>query len=704
MPYNIGVDIGGTFTDCVVVDDAGRIAIGKALSTPPDFAVGTGNAVRDAANRLGLTGERELLSNTRLFFHACTVGDNTLLTRSGPTTGLVTTGGFGDTALMMRGKITEGMTETEAAHFSALVKPEPVVPRPLIGEVIERIDYKGAVVLPLDKAQAERVVDELVGRGARSIAICLLWSIANDAHERTIAELITGKHPGIFVSRSADVAPFLGEYERTITTVFNAYIGPEILRYLRNLSHLLGEAGLRREPLIMQAYGGVLDIHATAQNATGVIESGPAAGVVGSKFFGELTGHRDVLVTDMGGTTFKVSVIRDGSIERNFNPVILRHNIVATKIWVESIGAGGGSIAWVDPDTNLLKVGPQGAGSKPGPVCYGLGGVEPTVTDADVVLGYLNPDYFLGGRMRLDKQAAFKAIEERIANSLGISVIEAATGIYRITNAHMADIARRATLERGYDPRGFAIFAIGGASAAHAARYAAELGVREVVVPPTASVHAALGLTSSDVVFESGVSDRALFPPGLGRLNANFGRLIARATADLRAMEFDPADITIQRSLDLRYRFQCHELNVAFPPGAADLAAVDLERFDTRFDEVYEQHFGPGSGYREAGKEIVTFRVTATGRIRKPALHKQPRGPASAAPAKKGERLVFFEAIGDFTPTAIYAFERMTPGMILRGPAVIESDVTTIVVGPGDTAMVDEFYSVRLTLGAKEPR
>lgn len=551
---------------------------------------------------------------------------------------------------------------------------------------------------------AEQVIDRLVRRGARSIAVCLLWSITNDSHERAIAELIAKKHPNIFVSRSADVAPFLGEYERTITTVFNAYIGPEILRYLKNLSHLLGEAGLKREPLIMQAYGGVLDISATTQNATGVIESGPAAGVVGTKFFGELTGHKDVLVTDMGGTTFKVSVIRDGRIERNFNPVILRHNLVATKIWVESIGAGGGSIAWIDPDTNLLKVGPEGAGSKPGPVCYGLGGVEPTVADADVVLGYLNPDYFLGGRMRLDKQAAVKAIEERIAKPLGISAIEAATGIYRITNAHMADIARRATLERGYDPRNFVLFAIGGASAAHAARYAAELGVREVVVPPTASVHGAMGLTSSDVVFEAGVSDRVIFPPDLGRLNANFGRLVARATADLRAMEFDPADITILRSLDLRYRFQCHELNVPFPLGAADLTAADLERFDTKFDETYEQHFGPGSGYREAGKEIVTFRVTATGRIRKPALRKQPRGPAPAESAKKGERQVFFEAIGDFTPTALYAFEQMTPGMTLQGPAVIESDVTTIVVGPNDVAIVDEFYNVRLALGAKEAR
>lgn len=699
MPYNIGVDIGGTFTDCVVVDDAGRVAIGKALSTPDDFSLGTLDALRDAARNLGLGDEAPLLRSTRLFFHGCTIGDNTLLTRSGPRTGLITTRGFADTVLMMRGKIAEGLTEAEAAHFSALEKPEPFVPRALIGEVAERIDYKGAVLIPLDETEAERVVERLLAEGAEALAVCLLWAISNDSHERMLADVVKRTRPALFCSLSSEVAPFLGEYERTITTVINAYIGPTISAYLSNLHRVLTARGLATEPLIMQAYGGVLGIEASARNAVGVIESGPAAGVLGTHFFAALMREPDVLVTDMGGTTFKVSVVRDGRVERNYNPVIARHSILATKIWVESIGAGGGSIAWVDRDSGLLKVGPRGAGAKPGPVCYGLGGTEPTVSDADLVLGYLNPDYFLGGRMALAKAAAALALEEKIAKPLGMSVTEAASGIYRITNAHMADLVRRATVERGYDPRSFVLFAVGGAGPVHAGRYAAELGIKRVVVPLTASVHGALGLITSDVVFEYGKSDRMYFPPEPARANANFSRLVERAYRDLGAMGFRPEAMRIERSLDMRYRFQAHELNVGLPAGAAELVAADLGRLDTAFDELYERAYGPGSGYREAGKEIVTFRVRASGPIARPRLEREVPMQTSPAPALKGRRDVFFEEAAGFVPTAIYDFGRMRPGMELAGPAVIESEVTTIVVNPRDLALVDEFRNVRLSLG-----
>ncbi|MFQ5917585.1 MAG: hydantoinase/oxoprolinase N-terminal domain-containing protein, partial [Candidatus Binatia bacterium] len=360
MNYIVGVDIGGTFTDCVVVDDEGTITVGKALSTPQDFSVGAVDAVREAAKNLGLLNEGELLGLTGVFFHACTIGENTLITRSGAKTGLITTKGFPDTILMMRGKITEGLTETEAAHLSALRKPEPIVSRPFIEEVSERIDYKGSVLISLDPDEAKQVIDRLVAEGVESVAVCLLWSIANDSHERSLATLIRNAHPSVFLSLSSEVTPFLGEYERTATTVFNAYIGPKISGYLQNLQRVLKLRGLRREPLIMQAYGGVLGIEASCKNAVGTIESGPASGVVGSQFLGKLIGEKNVLATDMGGTTFKVSVIRDGIIERDYMPVILRHTILATKIWVESVGAGGGSIAWIDPETGLLKVGPQG--------------------------------------------------------------------------------------------------------------------------------------------------------------------------------------------------------------------------------------------------------------------------------------------------------------------------------------------------------
>src|SRR5262245_55804215 len=329
----------------------------------------------------------------------------------------------------------------------------------------------------------------------------------NNGHEKQLAEILNKKYPKLFCTLFSDVAPYLGEYERSATTVFNAYIGPKISSYLRNLQAILHSEGLKREPLIMQAYGGVLGMEATCKNAVGIIESGPAAGIVGTRFLGEHIGEKNILATDMGGTTFKVSVVRDGVIERDYKPVILRHSILSTKIWVESIGAGGGSIAWIDRDTGLLKVGPQGAGASPGPVCYDTGGTEPTVSDADLVLGYLNENYFLGGRMKLDKEKTLAAIRERIAGPLKMSEVEAASAIYRIANSHMSDLIRKATVEKGHDPRKFLLFAFGGAGPVHASRYAAELGIKEVIIPITASVHGATGLISSDVIYEYGKSD-----------------------------------------------------------------------------------------------------------------------------------------------------------------------------------------------------
>ena len=698
MNYNIGVDIGGTFTDCVVVDEAEELTIGKALSTPDNFADGVFNAVRNAAQNLGMDGEEALLRSTNLFFHGCTVGDNTLLTHTGAKTGLITTKGFADTILMMRGRITEGLTETEASHFYALRKPEPIIPRSLIGEVTQRTDYKGAIVVNLDEEEAEKVIDRLILLGVEAIAISLLWSISNDVHEKTLESIIKARHPSIFLSLSSEVAPFLGEYERTITTVLSAYIGPTILSYLVSLRDVLHKKGLKKDPLVMQAYGGVLGIEECVRRGVGLVESGPAAGVVGSQFFGARIGQPNILVTDMGGTTFKVSLVREGKIEKNYSPVILRHPVLATKIWVESIGAGGGSIGWIDQEKGLLKVGPQGAGAKPGPVCYGLGGTEPTVADADLILGYLNENYFLGGRIKLDKQAAVEAMESKIAKPLKMSLVEAASGIYRITNAHMADLMRRGTVERGYDPRDFALFVTGGAAPVHCARYAAELGIKEVIIPSTSAVHGGLGLLASDVVFEYGKAARFLFPPDLSIVNDHFARLMKTAVQDLNKMGFREQEIVIVRSVDMRYRFQSHELNVELAPGTNEITTQALESLDNAFDELYQQSYGPGSGYREAGKEVTAFRLRAVGKIQRPNIKQYERMKGSSESAVKGKRDVYFEEPASFVSTPIYDFGQMKPGMEINGPGIIESTVTTIVVNPRDTAAMDEFQNVRLLI------
>jgi N-methylhydantoinase A len=700
MNYVVGVDIGGTFTDCVVVDEEGKVTIGKSLSTPADFSEGALNAAADAAQNLGLRNSDELLSATRLFFHACTIGDNTLITRAGAKTGLMLTKGFGDTLHMMRGKIAEGLTENEIAHRSALDKPEAFVPRKLVEEVPERIDYKGQELIRLDAEAAEQAVDRLVSKGVESVAVCFLWSIVNNSHERQLAAMLKRKYPKLFFTLSSEVAPYLGEYERSATTVFNAYIGPKISSYLQNLQRILHGKGLKREPLIMQAYGGVLGIEATCKNAVGIIESGPAAGIVGTRFLGEHIGERNILATDMGGTTFKVSVVRDGVIERDYKPVILRHSILSTKIWVESIGAGGGSIAWIDTDTGLLKVGPQGAGASPGPVCYDLGGMEPTVSDADLMLGYLNENYFLGGRMKLNRAKTIEAVCERIAKPLKMTALEAASGIYRIANSHMSDLIRKATVEKGHDPRNFVLFAFGGAAPVHASRYAAELGIRQVVVPLTASVHGATGLISSDVVYEYGKSDHVVVPVETTRVNENFSGLLARALGDLSAAGFEDSDVLVHRSVDLRYRYQVHELNVPFAAGRAPITAKAMEDLYALFDDLYEKAFGHGSGYREAGKEILTFRLSATGVLKKPDIKAERVQRSNGERALKGRRDIYFEEARNFVSTAVYDFTKMRPGAEFDGPAIIETPVTTIVINPNDRASMDEYFNVRIHLGA----
>ncbi len=700
MNYIVGVDIGGTFTDCVVVDETGSVTIGKSLSTPGGFSQGALNASGDAAKNLGLGSAEELLASTRLFFHACTVGDNTLITRAGAKTGLILTKGFGDTLHMMRGKIAEGLTENEIAHRSALDKPEPFVPRKLVEEIPERIDYKGAELIRLDVEAAECALDRLVSKGVESVAVCFLWSILNDAHEKQLADILKRTYPKLFFTLSSEVAPYLGEFERAATTVFNAYIGPKISSYLQSLKSILHSKGLQRDPLIMQAYGGVLGIEATCKNAVGIIESGPAAGIVGTRFLGEHIGEKNILATDMGGTTFKVSVVRDGVIERDYKPVILRHSILSTKIWVESIGAGGGSIAWIDGDTGLLKVGPQGAGASPGPVCYDVGGSEPTVSDADLILGYLNPDYFLGGRMKLNKAKTLDAVREKIAKPLKMSEVEAASGIYRIANSHMSDLIRKATVEKGHDPRNFVLFAFGGAAPVHASRYAAELGIRQVVIPLTASVHGATGLISSDVVYEYGKSDHVVVPVAPARVNENFAGLMQRALSDLRAAGFAESDVQVMRSVDMRYRYQVHELNVPFPAGSAAITDGDMEELYRRFDDLYEKAFGQGSGYREAGKEILTFRLTATGLLKKPDIKKELARSSDGAQAVKGKRDVYFEEARKFVATPVYDFVKMHPGAAFQGPAIIETPVTTVVVNPNDRAAMDEYRNIRIHLGA----
>ena len=688
MAYLIGVDTGGTFTDCVVMDEAGKIHVGKAPSTPQDFSEGILQSVRVTAETLGMTLER-LLGQTSLFCHGSTAATNALLTRSGAKTGLITTIGFEDTIFIMRviGK-NAGLGEEKIKRQVKSEKPVPVIPKTLIRGVHERVDYKGEIVTPLDREGARGAVKLLADSGVDAIAVALLWAQANPAHEQEIKRLIKEMYPDIYVTTSSDLVPVLGEYERTATTVINAYLGPLVSRYLQQLEGRLKGAGFQHSPLVAQAHGGSLRVDQAVDQPVSTIHSGPVAGVIGSKYVADLLGYANVITTDMGGTSFDIGLISEGAAEPALETIIDQYHLLVPMIGVTSIGAGGGSIAWVEPVTNRLRVGPSSAGAEPGPVCYDAGGTEPTVTDADLVLGYLNPDYFLGGKMKLNREKAAQAIKTKIADPLGMDLTKAAAGINAIVNAHMADLIRSVTVGRGYDPRRFVLFAYGGAGPVHATAYGKE--AMGVIIPVTASVHSAMGALASDIVhpYQVGVPMQA--PADVDRFNQVFADLDSRALHDLQRDGFSQEEMTLSRFVDMRYSRQVHGVRTPCPDGK--LNAGDLEKVYSTFETLYERLYGKGAAYREAGMQITTFRVEARGSMARPALTKHPMSSSDPSGASKLPREAFFHrgpVIVD-----IYDFEKLQAGNVVPGPAIIESPITTILIDSDQTGRLDEYLNV----------
>jgi N-methylhydantoinase A len=627
------------------------------------------------------------------------VATNLLINRSGAKTGLITTKGFEDTILIMRarGRVA-GLGDLARVRMVRTDKPEPIVPKPLIKGVRERIDYKGRVVMPLQREDVVRAVTDLADSGVKAIAVSLLWSFSNPIHEKQIREIIRELQPDIHVTISSELSPLLGEYERTATTAINAYLAPATFAYFSALEKSLRNNGLQHRPLISQAYGGSLPIAKAGNQAVTTIASGPVGGVMASRYLGELLGHQNVLTTDVGGTSFDVGLILDGVVEFTNQAIIEQYTYQTPRIEVESIGTGGGSIAWIEPFTGLLKVGPTSAGAVPGPVCYDYGGVEPTVSDADLILGYLNPDYFLGGRVKLNAEKARQALEHKIAKPLDIDPVEAAAAIYDIVNAKMADLIRKTTIERGYDPRDCALFAYGGAGPVHAGVYAEELGVKEVIVPITAAVHSAMGVALSDVIHSYSASDRMVTPAPIDRVNGNFEKLEMRTMEDLIVDGFEDKDILIKRYVGMKYRRQVHELIIPAPLGK--LSEDSLKQLVVDFETMYEKLYGQGAGFREAGIEIATFKVEGIGKLSKPVMAKHPLGPPDSSKAIKAKRDVFFRKLGRFKKIDIFDMGKLKPGNIIDGPAVVETPVTTIVIHPEQRAEVDPYQNVVIRTAA----
>jgi N-methylhydantoinase A len=687
----IAVDSGGTFTDCVVLDAAGRITTAKAPSTPSDFSVGVVGAVTAAAQKFGVSTEA-LLRDTGLFCHGTTVATNALLTRSGSRVGLITTKGHEDALIIGRTiQKAAGLRDAELTNLARLEKADPIVPRPLIRGVTERVDYKGAVVVPLDLADARRAVEALVEADVEAVAVCLLWSFMNPDHERALQELIRIEFPHLLVTTSHTVAPVIKEYERGASTVLNAYLGPTTRTYITALEANLAAGGLPHPLVIMQSSGGVTSAEDAKDHAVSLLASGPAGGVLGAAALGRLIGTTNVVTTDVGGTSFDVGLVIDGEPLMTGSPVFGKYHTVLPVIDVASIGAGGGSIAWIEPGTGLLKVGPQSAGADPGPACYATGGTEPTVTDANVVLGRIDPQYFLGGARTLDADRAAAAIRDRIARPLGVPVENAAMGIVEILDARMADLVRTETIGRGYDPREFTLFAFGGAGPLHVGAYGLDVGVEQIVVPANSSVFSAFGIAGSDMVKVHQISDPMIAPFAVERLNELYERLDAAVLKDLEATGIAADDATLSREIEMRYRGQVHEVRV--PVAAGTLTAADVDALVADFERRYNRRYGRGAAYGQAGIEARTYVVRGVGALVKPQITAIAPGPADPAKAHTGERNVFFRSLG-FVPTAVHRREVLEPGNVVAGPAVIEAVDTTILVHPGQRVRVDPWTNL----------
>lgn len=695
ITYLVATDVGGTCTDTIIFGSDGIFTIGKALSTPPNFADGVLNSIASATERMDLTLD-EVLRRTHLFIHGSTVVDNAILTRDGTATGLLTTEGFEDTLHVTRGAYGRwaGLTEERVKHPVQTDRAAPLTPREAVVGIPERIDSDGDVVLAMDEDAVERATRFLVqDKGVSAIAISFLWSFLNPDHEQRARDIVRRVAPSAYVTLSSDIAPVPGEYERTSTAVINAYAGQITHDYLTSLQLLLAERGYAGATMVMQGYGGLLPAAEAADRAVGMIECGPAAGVIGAKFLGDLMGDPDVIAADMGGTTFKVGVIQGGKLEYAREPLVDRFHYLAPKIEVVSIGAGGGSIISLDPRTNVPRVGPRSAGARPGPICYGQGGEDPTLTDVMLLIGYMDPRQFLGGSITLDRERTERIFREKIADPLDLSVTDAAIGIYRIAAAQITDLIREITVERGLDPRDFVLQAFGGSCGMLAAAFGHELSVRRVIIPYTASVNCAFGLIAADIAHEYAATKTLPSSASADEINAIFAQMEARARAQL-ADEGIPADrMQMEWSVDLRYSRQVHEVTTAVD-ASTPLDDAGVTRLVDDFEALYERKFGRGSAYREAGIEMTMFRLTARGLMTRPSLPTEEEIDASVDGAFIETRPIFVEAENGMAEGRIYDFEKLVPGHSIRGPAVIHTPITTIAVPAAMTAKMDRWRNI----------
>jgi N-methylhydantoinase A len=668
--YTIGIDVGGTYTDLVAIDETGKTVFAKSPSTPLDQSIGVMAGLDELARRLKLT-RADMLGLTDRVVHGTTVATNALLERKGAKVALLTTEGHRD-VIEMR----EGLKGDRYDLRSP--PPQPLVPRELRFGVRERLKPSGEVTTPLDHRSLADAIAAVSRTGTTSVAVCFLHSYLNPEHEIAAVERLASELPGISVSRSSDVLPQIKEYERVSTTIVNAYVEPLVRHYLLSLEQRLIDAGFKGSLFVVLSHGGMAPVEEASRLAAGTVLSGPAGGMSGGKRCADLLGVPDLVPFDMGGTSTDISLISEGRAALSADGMLAGQRIALRSLDIASIAAGGGSIASVDAG-GTLRVGPESAGSVPGPACYGNDGTAATVTDANVVLGYLDAAAFMGGRRPLDRAAAEAAID-RVASSLDLSRLEAAAGICRMINLKMADGIRLMTLRRGVDPRRFALLSFGGAAGLHAVEVARELEIKRIIVPTVASVLSAWGMLTSDLRYEV---SRTHYGAGK-RISAAevrdlFAQLEQQAAGRLRSWFAGP--MTVERSAEMRYGEQIFEIDVALNDldwSAADLADQIEERFHRRHEELYT--------YASPGQEVVfvNARVAAIGEV---AARRQDVKPTSSSVASvpRTTRQAFF---GEWREVPVYSFESLAPGQSLQGAAIIEAETTTIVVNAGDRVSV----------------
>ena len=677
MGLRVGVDVGGTFTDFLVVDEAGNAGVYKTSTTPEDPSVGFFKGLKKAASQRGLQLDA-FLQQVETIVHGTTITTNATLTGDGANSGFITTKGFRDVLNMRRG--------LKERQFEKYAPPPALIPRRHIQVAEERINVLGEILTPLNEADVRAAARYFRRENIEAVAVSFLWSFRNPAHEMRVKEILEKELPGIYVSLSTEILPQIRLYERNSTTALNAYVGPVLTRYISRLLSELETRNFAGNLLIMQSNGGVMSPQVAQRFASNTLLSGPAGAPMAGLFYGNTHGFDNVITVDMGGTSFDVALVKDAEPVVTTEGMIGEHRIASPILDIHTIGAGGGSIAWIDKG-GLLAVGPKSAGAVPGPACYGRGGTLPTVTDAQYVLGYLDPAWFEEGELEFDAEAARTAIDQHIARPLSMDLVTAADGIYQLVNNNMAAALGVVSVERGYDPREFVLVVAGGAGPIHAAAIARELDIPLILIPRESSVFCAAGMLISDLKHDY-VRTHAtdIDQVDTGEVSALFKDMAATARATLTS-ESVPADrIDIKYSADLRYIGQFNEVEVALADSTelTDKSVEDLSAaFHLKHDSLY------GYSMPDAGVELINLRITARGKTEKPAQERHQKGVSDPDHALLGARVAWFA--GDYVDTPVYAGLKLVNGNRVRGPGIVVQPTTTIIVPPDFELLCDEY-------------